>query len=219
VAVVGKRPTKGSAHTAFTSLISSLHYPKGGDKSAEFQEFLENRLASAAAGDLLHLNSKSTTITSGKHALGDKRTLKEAKAGAGLAFVSYYQKKHPEEWRAFEAQWKAHRAGVVETDIVPEPVAMAAPVPVAVAMAAPVPVPVAVPMPMHVSSSIAELIANYGSEGESSASSSAPKRRGRKALKDMTPEELAAHNVKVAVIREKKAAAAAAAGCGGGSSV
>ena len=211
VAVVPK-PTKGSAHTAFTKQLMSIHLPKGAPRSAEFQEFLEARVASAAAGELLYVKGMEK-VSRGKRAIGDKMTPEEAKVGAHIAFVGFYRSKHPEEWQAYEAQWKAQHAGVVETDIVPEPVAMAAPVPVAVAMAMAAPVP----MPMHVSSSIAELIANYGSEGESAASSSAPKRRGRKALKDMTPEELAAHNVKVAVMRAKKAAAAA--GGGGGSSV
>ena len=174
VAVAKPEPAKPkskpmTAHTAFTKHLLATDYKT----SPEYLAFLEKRMASAAAGEILY-EKRHQKVVSGKRAVGDKMSPEEAKVGAHIPFIGHYRSIHPEEYQAFEAKWNA--APVADTDIVPVaaavpvPVAVAAPVPVAVAapvaVAVPVaaPVPVAVAAPVAVPSAIAELIENYGPE-------------------------------------------------------
>jgi len=118
-AVAMAEPTKPkskpmTAHTAFTKHLMATDYKT----SPEYIEFLEKRMASAAAGEILY-EKRHQKVVSGKRAVGDKMSPEEAKVGAHIPFVGHYRSLHPEEYQAFEAKWNAEPVAVAEPKPVP----------------------------------------------------------------------------------------------------
>jgi hypothetical protein len=93
------RPT---VHGDWTKTVLENH----GKESAEFKEFIAERVAAAKAGTLLY-NAEQAMVKSGKKAVGDPMDEKDALRGAHAAFVAHYKKANMEEFQAFKTQWEA----------------------------------------------------------------------------------------------------------------
>jgi len=92
------RPT---VHGDWTKTVLEKH----GKESAEFKEFIAERVAAAKAGTLLY-NAEQAMVKSGKKAAGDPMDEKDALRGAHAAFVAHYKKANMEEFQAFKTQWE-----------------------------------------------------------------------------------------------------------------
>jgi len=101
---VSTRKGRPTAHGDFTKKILEDH-------KAEKDAFIAERVAKAAAGELLY-TAEDASVKKGKHAAGDAYTEEEAKKGAHLNFIAAYKSQHKDEYTAFEAAWKeAHPKG------------------------------------------------------------------------------------------------------------
>ena len=146
--------------------------------SAEFKSFLARRVAAAEAGEMLY-SADQGKVKSGKKAVGDRMTVKEATAGAHIPFAAEWKREHQAEWLAFKAEWELAHPKVATTSAEPsDDVSTIGDDEATGAVDSP-PVPVA------------------------------PKaKRGPKKMADMTPEEQVAAKAKRAAKKAEKASSA-----------
>ena len=150
--------------------------------SAEFKSFLAKRVAAAEAGEMLYTADQGK-VKSGKKAIGDRMTAKEATAGAHIPFAAEWKREHQEDWLAFKSAWEAEhpKGGAVAeaSDDATE------------------------------AEDEANGAANGAAGGAAPAAPVAKAKRGPKKMADMTPDEQAAAKAKRAAKKAEKAASAA----------
>lgn len=145
--------------------------------SAEFKSFLARRVAAAEAGEMLYTADQGK-VKSGKKAVGDRMTVKEATAGAHIPFAAEWKREHQEEWLAFKSAWEIAHPKVTATSAEPSDDV----------------------------STIGDDEAT-GAVDVSSVPVAPKAKRGPKKMADMTPEEQAAAKAKRAAKKAEKASA------------